>query len=177
MVFADDLVVLSSNISKLEQVMRELDVVLDEVGMKVNAGKTKWLAYLPENPAPNLDLSLFRGFRYGDTFLENVDMFKYLGFLTSWDLTHNLHVQNRNALLTLAARMSGKLMRSLEVTNFRSLRAYYHSLVPLSCTVIVLLPLKKMFLFDHRNYFCRKRSTCRFLLLFTWPNFSWVWMT
>ncbi len=129
LVFADDLVILGANISRLELTMGQLDLILAEVGMKVNAGKTKWLSYLPVDPHPSLDLSHLRGFRYGNSFIENVDMFKYLGFLTSFDLSHRLHVQNRNSLLNLSARLMGKLMRSLEVTNFRSLRAYFYSLV------------------------------------------------
>jgi hypothetical protein len=129
LVFADDLVILGSNMTNLEETMKNLDRVLEEVGMKVNAGKTKWLAYLPTVLRPNLDVSMFRGFKYGNSYLENVDIFKYLGFLTSHDLLHKLHVQNRNSLMYLSARLMGKLMNSLEVTNFRSLRAYFHSLV------------------------------------------------
>ncbi len=127
LVFADDLVITGANITKLELVMVELDHILADVGMKVNAGKTKWLAYLPQEPAPSF--VPFRGFHYGSCFLENVDRFKYLGFETSWDLSHRHHIQSRTNLLFLAAKMSGKLLRSLEVTNFRSLRAYFYSLV------------------------------------------------
>jgi hypothetical protein len=129
LVFADDLVIMGANITKLEGIMAELDRVLEEVGMKVNAGKTHWLAYLPRDPAPDLRITNFQGFRYGTSFLENVDFFKYLGFTTSFDLSHKQHVQTRTSLMFLAARMIGKLMRSLDVTNFRSLRAYFYSLV------------------------------------------------
>jgi hypothetical protein len=127
LVFADDLVITGANLTKLERVMVNLDRVLAEVGMKVNAGKTKWLAYLPKEPS--LSFVPVRGFHYGSGFLENVDRFKYLGFETSWDLSHKQHIQSRTNLLFLAAKMAGKLLRSLEVTNFRSLRAYFYSLV------------------------------------------------
>ncbi len=129
LVFADDLVILGANITKLEGVMVELDRVLEEVGMKVNAGKSHWLAYLPKDPAPDLRITNFQGFRYGSSYLENVDLFKYLGFTTSFDLSHKQHVESRTSLLFLSARMIGRLMRSLDVTNFRSLRAYFYSLV------------------------------------------------
>jgi hypothetical protein len=129
LVFADDLVLLGANVTKLEEIMTHLDIVLAEVGMKVNSGKTHWLAYLPPDPSRDLVLHNFQGFRYGSGFLENVDFFKYLGFLTSYDLSHRNHVQTRTSLMFLAARMTGKLLRSLQVTNFRSLRAYFYSLV------------------------------------------------
>jgi hypothetical protein len=129
LVFADDLVVLSANLTKLEEIMVELDRVLLEVGMKVNSGKTKWISYLPSVLDSSCSLSSVRGFKYGSTFLENVDVFKYLGLMTSWDLSHVKHIQTRTNLLYLAARLSGKLLRSLEVTKFRSLRAYFYSLV------------------------------------------------
>jgi hypothetical protein len=129
LVFADDLVLLGANITKLEETMVRLDQVLLEVGMKVNSGKTQWLAYLPKEPSPQLNLSDFRGFKYGSGYLENVDVFKYLGFWTSFDLSHRHHIQTRSTLMILAARLTGKLLRSLAVTDFRSLRAYFYSLV------------------------------------------------
>ncbi len=128
-VFADNLVLLGANLTKLENIMVDLDKVLDNLGMKVNLGKTKWMAYLPSEIVPTLLLSNVTGFRYGQGFLENVDFFKYLGFLTSYDLSHRSHLQTRNSLMFLAARMMGKLLWSLEVTDFRSLRAYFYSLV------------------------------------------------
>jgi hypothetical protein len=118
LVFADDLVLLGANLTKLENIMVDLNKVLDDLGMKVNSGKTKWLAYLPNKIIPTSSLSNITGFRYGQGYLENVDFFKYLGFLSY-----------RNSLMFLTARMMGKLLRSLEVTDFRSLRAYFYSLV------------------------------------------------
>ncbi len=129
LVFADDLVLLGANVTKVEEIMAQLDIVLQEVGMKVNSGKSQWLAYLPNELSPDIALTNFRGFRYGSGYLENVDFFKYLGFMTSYDLSHRNHVQTRTSLMYLAARMIGKLLKSLEVTNFRSLRAYFYSLV------------------------------------------------
>jgi hypothetical protein len=118
-----------ANVTKLEDTMKQLDQVLKEVGMNVNSGKTQWMAYLPQELSADLSFSNFRGFQYREGFLENVDFFKYLGFLTSYDLSHRRHVQTRITLMHLAARMIGKLLRSLDVTNFRSLRAYFYSLV------------------------------------------------
>jgi hypothetical protein len=47
LVFADDLVLLSGDLRELERMTNELDRELSDVGMKVNAGKCKWMSYLP----------------------------------------------------------------------------------------------------------------------------------
>jgi hypothetical protein len=123
-------VLLSGNLTEVERMTNELDVALDSVGMKINPSKCKWLAYLPRSInfhsiilPPQFALS------HAGVFLDNVEDFKYLGFLTSFDLSHKKHVQARTILMSLAAKLTGRLLRSLQVTNFRSLRAYFYSLV------------------------------------------------
>jgi hypothetical protein len=130
LLFADDLVLLSGNLTALEEMTNALDLALEDVGMKINSGKCKWLAYLPQ--AVNYQTLMVPhqlAINHGGVFLDNVDEFKYLGFTTSFDLSHKKHIQSRVALLSLAARLTGRLMRSLQITNFRSLRAYFYSLV------------------------------------------------
>jgi hypothetical protein len=46
-----------------------------------------------------------------------------------WDLSKLAHQTRREQLQSLAARSVGRILRSLEVTNFRSLRSYYLALV------------------------------------------------
>jgi hypothetical protein len=130
LVFADDLVLLSGDLRELEQMTNELDRELEDLGMKVNAGKCKWLSYLPRTYDPiSLSLPTQLSISNQGTLIENVEEFKYLGFTTSYDLSHTKHRKARIVLLSLAARFTGKLMKSLEITNFRSLRAYFYSLV------------------------------------------------
>ncbi len=129
LVFADDLVLLGANLTKLEEYTNKLDQVLAEVGMKVNSGKSKWMAYLPSEVTLGVSLPDCLGIRHGNVFLENVESFRYLGFHTTWNLSPGVHIKHRLGLLNLAARMAGKLMRSLEISNLRSLRAYFYSLV------------------------------------------------
>jgi hypothetical protein len=66
---------------------------------------------------------------HAGVYLVNVEEFKYLGFLTSFDLSHKKHIHARTTLISLAARFTGRLLRSLQITNFCSLRAYFYSLV------------------------------------------------
>jgi hypothetical protein len=129
LVFADDLVLLSANLTKLESATNDLDSALSDLGMKINGGKTKWMSYLPRVPRLSLELPTRLRINYQGLPLENVDDFKYLGFTTTFDLSHSTHIKNRVILLNLAAKLTGRLLRSLETTNIRSLRAYYYSLV------------------------------------------------
>ncbi len=129
LVFADDLVLLSANLTKLELATNDLDKALEDLGMKINGGKTKWMSYLPRAPLSSLELPSRLEINYMGSLLENIDEFKYLGFTTTFNLSHNTHVKNRVILLNLAAKLTGRLLRSLETTNVRSLRAYFYSLV------------------------------------------------
>jgi hypothetical protein len=130
LIFADDLVLLSGDLSMLERLTNELDAALDDVGMKINSGKCKWMAYLPKTPNfQSIIVPQSFTINHAGTMIDNVEEFKYLGFLSSYDLSHKHHIKARVVLLTLAARMTGRLLRSLQLTNFRSLRSYYQSLV------------------------------------------------
>jgi hypothetical protein len=130
LIFADDLVLISGDLKELERMTNELDHELGDVGMKVNAGKCKWMAYLPRILDPRtLSLPLDLSIRNHGSIIENVEEFKYLGFVTSFDLSHAKHRKARTVLMLLAARFTGKLMKSLEIKNFRSLKAYFHTLV------------------------------------------------
>jgi hypothetical protein len=130
LIFADDLVLLSGDLEELERCTNSLDEALNDVGMKINSGKCKWLAYLPRNiNFQSVIVPSCFEIHHAGVLIENVEEFKYLGFLTSFDLSHKRHVHGRIVLLSLAARLTGRLLRSLEITNFRSLRAYFYSLV------------------------------------------------
>jgi hypothetical protein len=65
----------------------------------------------------------------GDVELELVSEFTYLGFTIDSYASLSLHVKKREKLLLTAASVSGRLMKQLEVTNTRSLRSYFYSLV------------------------------------------------
>ncbi len=129
LVFADDLVILSANLTRLEEITNDLDKALSDLGMKINSGKTKWMSYLPRDPLLSLDLPSRLEIIHQGCPLENIEEFKYLGFTTTFDLSHRRHMNNRVNLLNLAAKLSGRLLRSLETTNIRSLRAYFYALV------------------------------------------------
>jgi hypothetical protein len=76
LIFVDDLVLLSGNLSSLESCTNNLDVALADVGMSVNSKKCKWMAYLPR--ALNLDSVLWPSrfaIDHRGTFIENVEDF------------------------------------------------------------------------------------------------------
>jgi hypothetical protein len=121
LVFADDLILMSGDMAKLERVSNHLTSILSPLGMAVNTGKTKWLAFLPEKVSNTvITAHPFRLELQGDR-LENVENFRYLGFDMEWDLRKNIHQKRREDLQALAACTMGRLMMKLEVTNFVSL--------------------------------------------------------
>ncbi len=128
LVFADDLVLLSGDTSRLQEVSNALTGALAPLGMTVNAGKTKWLAFLPEKISSSF-VPYYPSLKLNGVSLENVESFRYLGFDFDWDLSKETHRDRREGLQSLAARLMGRLFRRLEVTNFKSLRAYYMTLV------------------------------------------------
>jgi hypothetical protein len=129
LVFADDLVLMSGNLTRLEEISNQLTQVLDPLGMKLNSGKTKWMAFLPERVDRDLNYLSSFALQLEGVYLENVEQFTYLGFDMEWNLLKKSHQKRREKLQSLAARSVGRLLRSLEVTNFRSLRSYYLALV------------------------------------------------
>ncbi len=127
-VFADDLVLISANLTRLEEETNRLDLELSRLGMCINADKTKWMMFLPPFPSfipPRESLRLL----LGEVELELVQEFTYLGFTLDSYVALDPHVKKREKLMLTAASISGKLMRQLEVTNLRSLRSYFYALV------------------------------------------------
>jgi hypothetical protein len=127
-VFADDLVLVTANLTRLEEETGKLYNELARLGMCINAEKTKWMMFLPPFPITvptreSLRLSL------GTNNLEMVQEFTYLEFSIDSHAYLVPHVRRREKLLISAATLSGRLMRQLEVTNLRSLRSYFYALV------------------------------------------------
>ncbi len=128
LVFADDLVLLSANLSRLESVTRDLDRELRTLSMEINTDKSKWMMFLPTNPSTVPVASDLRLILNGID-LELVDEFTYLGFTIDCYGNMKTHAKKKTELMMLAARTVGKLFCQLEVSDLRSLRAYYYSLV------------------------------------------------
>jgi hypothetical protein len=127
-VFADDLVLISANLTRLEEETNRLDKELARLGMCINADKTKWMMFLPPFPTYIPPIESLR-LHLGGVELELVQEFTYLGFTLDCYASLDLHVRKREKLLMTAASISGKLMKQLEVSNLRSLRSYFYALV------------------------------------------------
>ncbi len=109
----------------------DLERVLEPLGMQVNGGKTKWMAFLPQliPREPVFNFQRHHSIQLNGRFLENVEEFVYLGFTMEWSLSKKAHRLRREKLQHIAAQTIGRLLRSLEVSNFISLRSYYTALV------------------------------------------------
>ncbi len=128
-VYADDLALLSCNLSEANRVLMDLDKVLPDYGMALNTGKTCWMPFLPVNSRFQVQMPSVMGMRIGSEWLECVDRFTYLGFLMNPFLGTNDHVAKKRELMFSAARCSGRMIRNLQITNLNSIRTFFFSLV------------------------------------------------
>jgi hypothetical protein len=97
--------------------------------MLLNAGKTKWMVFLPETiPDEPLDVARWR-IEIDGVAVENVDEFVYLGFRLDVALNDDAHVKMINDRFIKAAQVTGRLMNELRCVNLTNLRRFFVSLV------------------------------------------------
>jgi hypothetical protein len=128
-VFADDLTFLSLDLRALEQVAMDFKREASEYDLAMNAGKSKWMVFLPTDPetsAPPADPLVLQ---IDGENIENVDSFTYLGFELDGMLDDQAHIKRVNGRLLRAARATGQIMREMRCSDFTSLRKYFLSLV------------------------------------------------
>jgi hypothetical protein len=128
-VFADDLAILSCNLSKVNESLSKLDTVLPKYGISLNAMKTAWMPFLPVNVKHRVPMPDVMGMSVKSEWIECVDKFPYLGFQLNSFLGMNDHVAKKRELMYLAARSTGRLLRSLQITNLQSIRTFFLAFV------------------------------------------------
>uniref|UniRef100_A0A7E4VR27 Reverse transcriptase domain-containing protein n=1 Tax=Panagrellus redivivus TaxID=6233 RepID=A0A7E4VR27_PANRE len=72
--YADDIVLIASSVAELQSLLEDVSTKCEEVGLKMNATKTKWIS-TDENPPPLI---------HNDQEIERVNEFVYLGRLISY---------------------------------------------------------------------------------------------
>jgi hypothetical protein len=97
--------------------------------MSLNALKTAWMPFLPVNTRYQVALPERMGMSVGSEWIECVDKFPYLGFQLNSFLGMNDHVAKKRELMFSAARNTGRLLRSLQITNLHSIRTYFLAFV------------------------------------------------
>jgi hypothetical protein len=127
-VFADDLSFFTLTISMLGPKASEFKTEAEPYDMALNAGKCKWMAFLPESPAAPPNSKDWR-IEVDGVEIENVDEFTYLGYRLDCKLSDREHVKLVNDRYIRAAKVTGKLMRDLKCTNLDSLRKFFVSMV------------------------------------------------
>jgi hypothetical protein len=128
-VYADDLAIVSCNLSKANAVLNDLNRLLPDYGMALNTGKTCWMPFFPVASRHQIALPETMGMKIGTEWIECVDRFKYLGFTMNIFLGTNDHVAQKRELMFSAARCSGRLLRNLQITNLNSVRSFFFALV------------------------------------------------
>jgi hypothetical protein len=127
--FADDLALVSCNISKVEAVLEALNNKLPEFGMQLNPKKTCWMPFLPVGTRYQVAMPKKFRLKLAGIKLDCVDEFCYLGYFLNSFLSPNVHLKKKRVLLFSAAKAMGRLLRALEITNLKSLRSYFITLV------------------------------------------------
>jgi hypothetical protein len=127
--FADDLALVSCNLTKVELVLDSLDKKLPDFGMKLNPNKTCWMPFLPVGTRYRVATPRKFRLRLAGIKLDCVDEFCYLGYFVNSFLSPNVHLKKKRVLLFSAAKAMGRLLRTLEITNLKSLRTYFITLV------------------------------------------------
>ena len=128
-VFADDLALVSGNLTLMGVVLRNLEAKLPEFGMSINRERTVWMPVIPVDRQGCLNIEDDLSLRLSSSYLNCVDSFTYLGFRMDLFLSPNDHIKVKRTSLFAASRASGKMFRQLEITNLRSLRTYFLSFV------------------------------------------------
>jgi hypothetical protein len=128
-IFADDLSFFSLDVEPLGERTNEFKESGAAYDMAMNAGKSKWMAFLP-NEAPNeIPESTKWEIVVGGDRIENVDEFVYLGYKLDCRLDDSAHVKMINERYLRAAQVTGRLMNELRCVNLTSLRRFFVSLV------------------------------------------------
>jgi hypothetical protein len=127
--FADDLALVSCNLSLVESTLEALHQKLPEFGMQLNPNKTCWMPFLPTGTRYQVATPRKFRLKLAGVKLACVDEFSYLGFFVNSFLSPKVHLKKKRELLFNAAKAMGRLLRSLEITNLKSLRTYFITLV------------------------------------------------
>jgi hypothetical protein len=128
-VFADDLTFVSLNLRRLEQVANDFKREGAAFDLEVNAGKTKWMMFVPPDPKQSTGLCNPLELRLDNEVIENVDTFVYLGFELDCHLDDKAHIKRVSDRLMKAARATGQILRNMKCASLISLRKYFLTLV------------------------------------------------
>ncbi len=128
-VYADDLAFLSCNLSRVNTSLNDLNRILPDYGMSMNAAKTCWMPFFPISSRYRIDLPSPFGLQVDGTWIECAEKVPYLGYIMNIFLGNNDHLAKKRDLMFAAARSSGKLLRNLEVTNLNAIRTFFFSFV------------------------------------------------
>jgi hypothetical protein len=128
-IFADDLTFFSLDLLPLELRTNEFSDECDAYDMAMNRGKSKWMAFLPEDAHGDIPDRANWRIKVKNELIENVDEFVYLGFRLDAKMTDRQHVEMIKSRYIKAAQATGQLMRDLQCVTLNNLRRFYLSLV------------------------------------------------
>jgi hypothetical protein len=128
-IFADDLTFFLLCVDALSPKVSSFKAACQPVDMAMNAGKSKWMAFLPERAERTFVNAASWCVNVDGEALENVDTFTYLGFKLDCRLTDDAHADMINERFLRAARATGKLMRDMKCMSLLNLRKFFVTMV------------------------------------------------
>jgi hypothetical protein len=175
--FADDLVILSPSRSKLEEVLRMLDVEMTRFNLQMSLQKTETMTFrhhtprsVPTQPSAPIVIRSIA--------LQEVDAFKYLGI----HVTKTGSLSDHSTMVSQRARVSALLtvdiLHRLQINDLRRLKAYFLCFVQAQFYGLEFLPpaalsqvetVRNMFV---RNLFKLPPGTPSDLFYVLFPSFS-----
>jgi hypothetical protein len=172
--FADDLVILSTDHERLNEVLSHLFSVLKDFNLVMSLIKTETMTFSPPSTRSVSSLSL----QLAGSVLKHVDRFKYLGIsvCSRWSLRGHVDLMTRRA--EAAAAELHNIITRLEISDISRLTTYYRALVESQWHGLELLPVRVVddmervrLNFIRRRYSlprCTAKAIC-FVIFDLWP--------
>lgn len=136
--YADNLAVISPSIEFLNECLESLRVRFEPLGLKVSVEKTKCMPFFPRSGPFNRDpIFLFEGSR-----LQNVQEFKYLGFIFSSACNDKAHLSLAKSRVCAASISTLEIIRNLEINDPVRVKLLFLSLVASQLYRIQLLGIE-----------------------------------
>lgn len=120
--YADDIVLLAPSWNALQQLLSVLEMHIADIDMTCNVKKTVCMIFEPKQRSRKMSVS-FPQFKLGDSYLEFVKCFKYLGHMITDTLDDDLDIQREICNLftrtNIVARRFGKCSTHVKITLFK----------------------------------------------------------
>ena len=128
--YADDTVLIADSAEKLQRLIDRVDSAGEELGLKINRGKTECMVISKRNPPPLFDLEI------GNESIKKVHQFKYLGSILGEDGRCEQEIRTRIGIAKTAFGKMKNVVTSRHIgtdTKIRVIKAYVWATLLYGC--------------------------------------------